>query len=257
MGRERPSGAYFDEPEFRSLDLATPPHTLPTADVFIHCAFDHIAGKYRGGEGDNPSRFIRRNYHGSSALFRAAKGSGIKHIIFLSSRAVFDGYDSGMTLTEDLTARPDNLYGEIKWMLEQELAAMPDMVTTVLRPTGVYGRPWRGAWHKWQPLFSDFEAGNPIAPRAGTEVHGGDVAQAVRLILDSNPVKVNGRTYNVSDIRLDRRDLLSAYAKAKGISKTLPPYDFGPIGNIMSCDSLKNLGWSPRGQQGLEAIFSK
>jgi len=256
LGRKRASGPYFDRVDYIPFDLGDPPQRLPSADALIHCAFDHEPGQYRGGEGNRPGRFIRRNFEGSLDTFLAARRSGVSRIIFFSSRAVYDGYEPGTVLFEHMIARPDNLYGHVKWMLEEKLRSLDDIVTTVLRPTGVYGRPWPGAWHKWQDLFKAFEAGEVTEPRSGTEVHGADVAQAVRLVLEAPPEIIDGAIYNISDIRLDRRDLLSAYAAATGVRGKLPAFDFGPMKNVMKCDSIKKLGWSPLGRGGLEAIFS-
>ena len=64
-GRQPPRSDLFSEPvAFRPLDLD--PDTDQTAllegvDWLVHGAFDHVAGKYRGGEGDDPARFIRLN----------------------------------------------------------------------------------------------------------------------------------------------------------------------------------------------------
>ena len=38
----------------------------------VHCAFAHVPGRYRGGEGDDPEGFRRANLDGSLALIRAA-----------------------------------------------------------------------------------------------------------------------------------------------------------------------------------------
>jgi UDP-glucose 4-epimerase len=42
-------------------------------DAVVHAAFDHLPGRYRGGEGDDPARFRRINLDGSVRLFESAK----------------------------------------------------------------------------------------------------------------------------------------------------------------------------------------
>jgi UDP-glucose 4-epimerase len=187
-GRQPPRSDLFSAPvAFRPLDLD--PDTDQTAllegvDWMVHCAFDHVAGKYRGGEGDDPTRFIRLNREGSIALFEAAKAQVVRRALFLSSRAVYGPQGRPTVLTEETPAKPDTLYGQVKLDVERALSdlASEDFVATSLRVTGVYGAHCAGADHKWQRLFADFLAGRSIAPRIATEVHGDDVAQAALLL---------------------------------------------------------------------------
>ena len=92
-----------------------------------------------------------------------------------------------------------------------------------LRITGVYGPAGLGLEHKWEGLFRDYLAGRPIEPRAGTEVHGDDVAAAVRLILEAPAARVCGEVFNVSDMLVDRRAILSIVQDAAGSPHPLPP----------------------------------
>jgi hypothetical protein len=41
-------------------------------DALVHAAFDHVPGRYRGGEGDDAAGFLSRNLGGSLTLFGAA-----------------------------------------------------------------------------------------------------------------------------------------------------------------------------------------
>ncbi|WP_435168476.1 NAD-dependent epimerase/dehydratase family protein [Falsirhodobacter sp. 1013] len=198
------------------------------ADVLIHCAFAHVAGRYRGGEGDDPDGFRRANLDGSVRLLRGFSG----RTIFLSTRAVYGDHPPGTPLTEDLELRPDTLYGEVKAAAEAE-------ATVSLRATGVYGP---GADHKWQGLFTDFLAGRPIAPRVATEVHGADLAAAVMTVL----LRGQG-AFNVSDLVLDRRDLLAEVAIQTGCVHPLPDRADRDAVSVMDCGKLRALGWMPGG----------
>ncbi|MQY50046.1 NAD-dependent epimerase/dehydratase family protein [Rhizobiales bacterium RZME27] len=221
-------------------------------DAFIHLAFDHLPGRYRGGEGDDPVRFRHLNHEGSVKLFKDAKAAGVKRCIFLSSRAVYDGLAAGSVLREDMTLSPDSLYGQIKLESEQALARLSSstFITTSLRATGVYGhhRP-----NKWDALFGDYLAGRPIAPRAGSEVHGDDLATAILLLLEQDANVVNGRAFNASDIVTDTHEILSLYGKAGGVSHPLPaPADHAMV-NVMDTTHLKSLGWQPGGRDKLKS----
>lgn len=220
-------------------------------DALIHCAFQHEPGRYRGGEGNDPDAFIRANLQGSIALFEAAKHAGLSHVLFLSTRAVYGAYPAGTTLCEALPPRPDTLYGQVKWQAEQALDALsaPDFTTVSLRATGVYGP---GPDHKWTPLFNDYLAGKPIAPRRATEVHGDDLAAAARLLLKSR----DSGAFNVSDILLDRHELLSQVRRLTGSRHSPPPPSEQTI-SAMDCTRLRALGWAPGGMAKLAASLPK
>ncbi|MHA3915966.1 NAD-dependent epimerase/dehydratase family protein [Halovulum sp. GXIMD14793] len=215
---------------------------LPQADLLVHCAFAHVPGRYRGGEGDDPETFRRLNLDGSQALFEAARPS-VCRLIFLSSRAVYGPKAPGAELTEDTPATPDTLYGQIKLLTEEALAALtaPDFLPISLRVTGVYGPPPPGRAHKWTDLFADFRDGHPIASRIATEVHGDDLAAAIDLLSGAG-----AGIYNVSDILLDRYDLLAEVADLTGCCSRLPRRS-AALPNVMNTGRLRSLGWQPGG----------
>lgn len=215
-------------------------------DAVVHAAFDHLPGRYRGGEGDDPDRFRRTNLDGSVRLFEAAKSMGVKHFVFLSSRAVYDGVTPGTSLTEDLALQPASLYGEIKLLGEQALAALnaPGFAAASLRLTGVYGdlRP-----NKWDGLFADYRAGRTVPVRAGTEVHGRDVGTAVRLMLETGSELVGGQSFNVSDLVADTRDILAPLKTSRSDTPALPvTADKAEVAE-MDTGKIRALGWRPGG----------
>ncbi len=217
-------------------------------DAFVHAAFDHLPGKYRGGEGKDPERFRRLNLDGTVSLFEGAKAAGVQRVVFLSSRAVYDGLPGDVELSETAALSPTSVYGQVKWQAERTLRDMAktDFVTASLRLTGVYGdlQP-----NKWDSLFADYLAGRPIASRAGTEVHGRDVASAVQLMLEADAGDVNGQVFNVSDIVVDHADVLAPFRAALRASTPLPqPADPTAL-RRMPTDKIAALGWRPGGKQ--------
>lgn len=255
LGRHAPArGAFSAEVAFRPFDLAAPAVRLDDVAALVHAGFAHVPGRYRGGEGGDPSGFVARNLEGTRRLFAQAATQGVGRILFLSSRAVYGPRPAGTVLTEEMSLAPDTLYGEVKRDAEAALAAL-DVAGASLRATGVYGPGGPGQVQKWHTLFRDFAAGAEIAPRAGTELHGGDLAAAVRLLLTvPAPVLAPG-AFNVSDILLDRRDLLSEWAAITGQAARLPERaDHGAV-NVMSTDRLRALGWRPRGWAGLRVAL--
>ncbi|WP_341211335.1 NAD(P)-dependent oxidoreductase [uncultured Limimaricola sp.] len=248
LGRREVPGA-----EWRSWRLgeAAP---LAGCDALVHAAFSHAPGRYRGGEGDDPAGFLRLNRDGSLRLFEEARAAGLSRAVFLSSRAVYGDYPTGMELAEDLAPRPDTLYGEMKWAVEQGLAALAGsgFATASLRATGVYGP---GPDHKWRELFEAFAAGEEIAPRVATELHGDDLAAAAALLLEAPEAVLAARSFNASDITLDRRDLLERVARITGQGGALPDRADAAHVSAMRCDRLAAIGWRPRGIEGLDAAL--
>jgi nucleoside-diphosphate-sugar epimerase len=243
---------------FTHFDLDGPPPDLSAQDVLVHAALSHIPGRYRGGEGDAPDAFLRRNLDGTLRLFEAAGDAGVPRILFLSSRAVYGDYPPGTPLHEDLPPRPDTLYGEVKLRAEDALArlAAPGLAVASLRATGVYGPPVPGLPHKWAHLLDDFDHARPIAPRAATEVHAQDLAEAIRLLATADPAALAPVTFNVSDFTLDLHDLLADYAALTGIVAPLPPRADPAAVSAMTTDRLRRLGWQPSGPARLREALT-
>lgn len=261
LGRTPPGVDFFSGPvAFEQCDLAggrISPALFQSASFFVHAAFDHIPGKYRGGEGDDPDTFRRRNLDGSIALFEAAKEAGVSRTVFLSSRAAYGPRPPGTWLDEADEAIPDTLYGAVKLAAETALAQLSDedFQGVSLRVTGVYGPAAKGREHKWASLFADYLAGRPIASRAGTEVHGTDVAEAVRLMLEHPAVPPN--LLNVSDILLDRHDLLAIVQELIGSLQPLPERADSTAINAMRTERLRALGWAPGGLPRLRTCIAE
>lgn len=249
LGRSPVAGA-----EHRPFSLAEAAEApLKDCEALVHAAFSHVPGRYRGGEGDDPEGFLRLNRDGSLALFEAARRAGVSRAVFLSSRAAYGSYPPGTALSEDMEARPETLYGQAKLAVEQGLAALSNgsFMGASLRATGVYGPPVPGRGHKWRDLFAGFEAGERPEPRAGTEVHGADLAQAVILLMEAERRGSGDGLFNLSDILLDRRDLLAAWSEVTGRDGPLPePADAAAV-NAMTTRRIEALGWRPRGMAGL------
>ncbi len=224
---------------------------LPQADILVHCAFEHIAGRYRGGEGSDADGFHRQNLEGSLRLFDAAKAAGLPRLVFLSSRAVYGDQTAGLSLNESTTPHPDSLYGAVKLETEQALASLAsaDFIPISIRATGIYGSAPAGRPHKWASLFQDFLGNRPIPPRVSTELHGDDLAAAIALLAGTASAGI----YNASDIVLDRADLLAEVARIAKFDGKIPTQADPSTLNVMKTDKLAALGWRPGGTPKLLA----
>lgn len=261
-GRRPHAAGFFSAPVgFRAAELVP---EGPQAGLFegitalVHAAFDHVPGRYRGGEGDDPDGFRARNLTGTQRLFEAARTAGLRRAVFISSRAVYGRPPAGARLFETSEPAPDTLYGSVKLGGEQALAAMsgPGFSGASLRVTGVYGPPAPGRTHKWADLFADYLAGREVTPRAGTEVHGRDVADAVRRLLDAPAHALAGSVYNVSDLVIDRRDILAPLKAASACPYPLPPAADAAALNVMDTGRLEAVGWRPGGRALFNATMT-
>jgi nucleoside-diphosphate-sugar epimerase len=259
-GRRAPHPRLFSQPvDFAPLSLDPDKDQIEAFDdayFFVHAAFSHVPGQYRGGEGDDPESFRRLNLDGSIRLFEAAKRAGTRRCIFISSRAAYGEHPPGTVLKEEMLAKPDNLYAQVKLDAERGLAYLttPAFVTASLRATGIYGdlRP-----NKWDGLIEDYLAGNVISSRAGTEVHGRDLSRAVRLMLETESARVSGELFNVSDITVDRRDILKTVRHVTGCRNSIPEAGRTAEINVMSTDKIRALGWKSGGMDLFEKTIQQ
>ena len=220
------------------------------ADGLVHCAFHHVPGRYRGGEGDDVPAFWRINLGGTIDLLEAAARAGVARTVLMSSRAVFGTPVEG-PIGDVHPTSPTTHYGALKAATEALAGVYPN--TAVLRPTGVYGVVRPPARTKWLGLAEDIVAGRRVEEsRAGTEVHGEDVADAVWRLLTAPSGDVAGRVFNCSDLEVDTRGIVRRMQAALGRTGPLPPAA-PPVGNVLRCDALRALGWRPGGETRLQA----
>ncbi|WP_064708817.1 NAD-dependent epimerase/dehydratase family protein [Rhizobium bangladeshense] len=248
--RQAPLPRFFSRPvEFAALSLDPDKDQIDIFDdayFFVHAAFSHLPGKYRGGEGDDPKTFQKLNLNGSVRLFEAAKRAGTRRCVFLSSRAAYGDHPPGVELTETMLAKPETLYGQIKLDTERALAELtsPGFAGVSLRATGVYGDLFP---NKWDGLIADYLAGRPVAARVGTELHGRDLGRAVRLMLETESTRISGEMFNISDISVDTNDILSPIRREMGCRHALPAAADKAVLNPMSTAKIRALGWTPGG----------
>ena len=110
-----------------------------------------------------------------------------------------------------------------------------------LRPTGIYGIVEPIERSKWFSLINDVLDGKPVNARAGTEVHGDDVANATWALLQARPDLVAGRAFNCSDIVVAHSDIVRLVHKIAGTSGPAPEEGEFPR-SIMRPDGLRALG---------------
>lgn len=240
--RGLPSAVDWIEGSLASPDSAAP--LVAGADMLVHCALDHVPGRYRRGEGQDLSGYLSTNVGGSLALLASAREAGIRRCVVLSSRAVFGAWPRAGPIRDAEPPRPDTSYGAAKAAQEAFVQAWglgEGWAIAALRPTGVYGVIVPSEKSKWFDLVSAALRGEAIAARAGSEVHGADVAEAVWRLLQADPAEVAGQMFNCSDIVVSTRDIVRLVHRAAGSSGPLPEMVPEPT-NIMDCAGLQRLG---------------
>ena len=93
---------------------------------------------------------------------------------------------------------------------------------------------------------------DPGQARAGTEVHGADVARAIMLLLAAPADRVAGRAFNCSDLVVSTRDIADLVARLADCDVLQPPASDKDMLSIMSCEGLTALGMTFSGQKLLE-----
>lgn len=236
-------GALGDEDAAQAL--------VAGADMLVHAALEHLPGRYRGGEGDDPERFWQLNVDGSAMLLKAAREAGVRRAVVLSSRAVFGKAATGF-LADDDKPSPDTHYGAAKKELETFVKKFSEgWPVAALRPTGIYGIVEPTERSKWYSLVRAALNGTPVPARAGSEVHGDDVSQATWMLLQAKPEAVAGRTFNCSDIIVSHREIVARVHAIAGVSGPLPQEGEVPRG-LLKTDALEELGMTFGGKARFE-----
>lgn len=226
------------------------------ADCLVHCAYQHVPGRYRGGEGDDLDGFLAANVGGSLALLAAARRAGVGRAVVLSSRAVFGDRRPPAIVGDDAPLMPDSHYGAAKMALEAFVSSFgrgDGWAVAALRPTGVYGLVEPVERSKWFDLVAAALDGRDLPPaRAGSEVHGDDVAAAVWLLLTADADRVAGRAFNCSDLVVSSARVVEALAALGLAAPGTCPEAASPT-VVMACPGLEGLGLSFGG----EALFRR
>ena len=122
------------------LETADWPAMMDGIDAVIHlAAIAHIGPSVP----DDAYELI--NHQASVALGRAASDAGhVQRFIFMSSIRAQTGVSSDIPLHVGLPPQPTDSYGRSKLAAEQDLAALPNLAVTSLRPVVIYGEGVKG-----------------------------------------------------------------------------------------------------------------
>ncbi len=235
------------------------PALVNGADAVVHLAYEHVPGRYRGGEGDDLAGWLESNLNGTLRLLQASQEAGVSQFIFLSSRAVFSRTDPGRALDETHPISPNSHYGAYKAAVEaflQSYAGLHGMATTSVRATGVYGLTYPVQRTKWWNLVTEvLSGGENFTSGGGTEVHGEDVARVIWALLARPDGDIP--VIHLSDRYVTHRQVVELARRFSGIPGSLPEAPPSAPANPLACHRLVDLGLAFGGLPLLEATVAE
>jgi len=214
-------------------------------NAVVHGAYDHLPGRYRGGEGEDLTGFLESNLNRSLALMQRSHSAGVEKFVFISSRAVYATGHLRGNLQEHSAAQPDTFYGAYKSAVEAMVSAWAHQHhwhAVSLRLTGVYGVVNPLARSKWYDIARAVVRGEEyLQGRNATEVHGEDVARAVELLL--HEADARGLAVNCSDRLVSNREVAEIIQSISGERGPLPPQAQAVSPAVMDCAYLQRKGF--------------
>ncbi len=202
-----------------------------------------------------PHAVLHTNIGGTLDLFEAARRTGVRRIVVLSSASAY-GATGEAPVTEASSLAANDVYGSSKIggeLIARAYAAHHGVEAVILRPCWVYGRRRRTAC-VLMTMIGDALAGRPTHLHYGRDfprqfVHVGDVARACIRSLDG--AGISGRAFNIADGARMTIDAVAARIASKlpSASITLEPGadpDDYLIGQLDISAAGRILGWQPQ-----------
>lgn len=235
--------------EWLKVDLCADDLTKAVAD--IDTVF-HLAGYFPAADSDAERNLLDQiNVIGTRRLATAAKSSGVRHFIFVSSIAACEA--GTIMPIDECNGMPTSAYGKSKKSAEASLSAMQGdgFEITILRPTALFGENHLGSVYELVKAIS--------LKRFVIFGHGGnrtnfyyisdfiDVLMAVK-----NDARSYGQIFIAADQPCPLQELVAAIVKALGSQRSIPriPLFMGralaAVCDIAAAASGKTLPFSSR-----------
>jgi nucleoside-diphosphate-sugar epimerase len=211
-------------------------------DAVVHAALYHPSGGFRGSE-RNVSEFAEKNVLGALRLIEAARHANVGRFVFISTCAVHDKILDDRPLDETHPTWSTSHYGAHKAAVEQFVHSYGfghGYPICALRPTGIYGmaRPVENS--KWFDLVQAVAHGKGVeCRRGGKEVHAGDVARAVEILLTAESIA--GEVYNCYDCYVSDYQVASIAKELSGSPSEVRGSAKSPQHQIVT-EKLRRLG---------------
>jgi nucleoside-diphosphate-sugar epimerase len=226
-------------------------------DAVVHAALYHPGGGFHGGEGDLLD-FVDKNVLGALQLIEAARRKSVGRFIFISTCAVHEKILDDRALDETHPTWALSHYGAHKAAIEQFVHSYgygQDYPICALRPTGIYGlaRPVQNS--KWYGLVRNVVRGETVECRlGGKEVHAGDVARAVELLLTAEGIA--GEAYSCYDRYISEYEVATIARRIADSGSEIRGSQTAPKHQIVT-EKLRALGMQFGGQRLLEQTIAE
>ncbi len=178
----------------------------------------------------NPTKTIVENYFNSKNLAEVAKMFKIERYVYISSCSVYGFAKGKKKINERSKTNPLSLYAECKLNSEKAILELSDknFNPTILRLATVFGYSPRQRFDLVINIFTYLASkGGKIKVFGGDQyrpnVHVYDVANAIKLCLESPIKKVRNQIFNVGDNNLNLKiiDLAKIISKLNKKSKII------------------------------------
>ena len=226
-------------------DLANPVscrELVRGCDAVVHGALYHPGGGFRGGEGDLVE-FVQTNVVGTIQLVEASRAAEVGRFIFISTCAVHEKILDDRPLDETHPLWPASHYGAHKAAIEKFIHSYglgSGYPICALRPTGVYGVAHPIESSKWFDLVQAVVRGEAVTcQRGGKEVHAGDVAKAVGVLLQAD--RIAGQAYNCYDRYVSEHEVATIAKRLSGSNSTISGQQTSPKHQIAT-DKIRSVG---------------
>lgn len=260
---------WFRNPDrqFRTEDVEWLPGELGDAeactrlvegcDAVIHSGLHRTGTGFRGSEGD-VADFVQRNIVGTIQLIEAARTAGIRRFIYISTCAVHEKILDDRPLDEAHPLWMTTHYGAHKAAVEQFVHSYGFGVgfpIVAVRPTGIYGLHHQATLSKWYPLIRSIVRGENVdCSKGGKEVHAGDVAKAVELLLHVEGDA--GEAYSCYDRYVSELEVATIAREITGSQSEVAGKQTSPKHQIVS-DKIKEKGMTFGGEERLRSTISE
>ena len=248
-------GSLIDQPSIANL--------VRGADAVVHAAL-HREPSDQGsflaaGKGDLDA-FLEANFMGSLRLFQAAHAAGVPRFVFISTCAVYDVILNDRPLDENHPLLPASHYGAHKAALEAFVHSYglgQNWAICALRPTGIYGMGHPASASRWFDLVEKVMRNEPIASaKGGKEVHAGDVARAVAVLIGADVPSIAGQAFNCYDRYVAEQEVAKIATELTGSTSVIAEMNRGPK-NQIETGKLRALGMSFGGEAVLRATVAE
>jgi nucleoside-diphosphate-sugar epimerase len=193
-------------------------------------------------------------WDGSRTLFETCERHGVSRFVFASTCSNYGKMEGQEVVDEEAPLRPVSLYAELKVRFERYLLERETTVAfTILRFATVYGLSLRPRFDLTVNEFArdallkgELEIYGPQFWRP--YCHVSDIAQAICLVLESDPALVGGKTFNVgaNEENYQKRMIADEVARQLPVKITTVDKAEDPRDYRVKFDKVKALGFEPR-----------